>query len=152
MGARLGARRPGDADNYGRGAVELATIITLVISFVAIGLAAKIAGSFVKDPTTLEIATTWIRVLALATVARSAYSALRGGLQGAGDTRSPLLATIVGLTGLRLGFSWLVGVLLFHKLGWVQLGVALDYAARTTVLAVRYLQGRWKHVAPDTTQ
>lgn len=147
VGGRLGAERMRSADHHGRGAVELATLTTVVLSAAAIASASVIPGWFVDDPMTIAIGSTWIRVLAVATVARAAYSVLRGSLQGAGDTRSPLLATVVGLTGFRLGFSWLVGVLLFRRLGWVQLGVALDYAVRTAVLGVRYVRGRWMNIA-----
>lgn len=146
VGGHLGAGRATRADDHGRGAVEIAALTTLTLSAVAIGSAASIASLFVQDPTTIAIGTTWIRVLALATVARAAYSVLRGALQGAGDTRSPLLATVIGLAGFRLGFSWLVGVILFRQLGWVQVGVALDYAVRTAVLGTRYLGGKWKDI------
>lgn len=144
VGTRIGADEPDRAADYGRGSLALSTVVALVLAVSAAASAPAIAGVFVTDGGAVPLAVAWIRVLALAIVFRSGYAVLRAAFQAAGNTETPLYATVAGLVGGRLGTSWLVGVVLAGALWGVYLGVALDYVIRAAVTGRRFRAGEWR--------
>ena len=73
--------------------------------------------------------------------------AIGGALRGAGDTRFPLMATLIGLIGARCGLA-----ILFTLLGWpvvwVYAAMAGEYVVKAAMLLGRFRSGRWKTIAP----
>ncbi|NLY53374.1 MAG: MATE family efflux transporter, partial [Firmicutes bacterium] len=69
-----------------------------------------------------------------------------GALRGAGDTRWPLISTLVGIAVVRVVLAKLfVDVLLWGLLGaW--LAMAIDQCTRSAFIYFRYRSGRWKTV------
>lgn len=144
MGMRVGEGDPDAGDRYGRAGIRLALLVSVAVAIPAFWLAEPVAGLFLGQDGALGVAATWIRVYAVATVARALYGVLRGAMQGAGETRAPLAATAVGIGVFALALSWLLGVQLGLGLPGVFAGVALDPLARTVLLYRWYDQGRWR--------
>ena len=74
--------------------------------------------------------------------------AIGGSLRGAGDTRFPLVATILGLLVMRCGLAALatyLGLAVF----WVYAALVGDYLLKGSMLIWRFYRGRWKTVVPD---
>lgn len=146
VGNSLGRDEPERSERYARGSVTLAVLVTASLAAVLFAGARPVAGVFTNDPTTLGFAVEWIRVLGVATVFQSLFGVLRGGLQGAGDTKWPLYASVLGIGGFALGFSYLVGVRLGVGLLGVYAGIVLDYVVRTLVVYRRFASGAWKRL------
>ncbi|HWB42582.1 MAG TPA: hypothetical protein VG500_15075, partial [Gemmatimonadales bacterium] len=75
-----------------------------------------------------------------------------GGLQGTGDTRSPLYNSIVSQVLVPLGICFVV-----QQVGtldpidvWV--AILLGHATRCLLSVVRFNQGRWRSIAVDIDQ
>jgi putative MATE family efflux protein len=149
VGNNLGDGNPRASERFGWGSVSLAVVVTGGVGATLFVFAEPIAGIFTSDAETFLAATDWIRVLAIATVFQSVFSVVRGGLQGAGDTKWPLYATLVGISGFTLGFSYVVGVALDVGILGVYLGVTLDYVARSAIVAYRFEGGSWKDLETD---
>ena len=65
-----------------------------------------------------------------------------GSLRGAGDTRFPLMATFLGLIGMRCGLAALAtyfGMPVF----WVYAALIGDYLLKGVLLIGRFRSGRW---------
>ncbi|MDX1658738.1 MAG: MATE family efflux transporter [Nitriliruptorales bacterium] len=144
MGNRVGALRADDGERYVRGGISLAALVSVVIALPLLVFAEPIAGIFVREPDALSFAAAWVRVYAVVTVLRAVYGVLRGGMQGAGDTRSPLVSTAAGIGLVAIGGSWLFGV----ALGWgilaVYVAIAIDPAVRVAMLYRWFDRGRWR--------
>jgi Na+-driven multidrug efflux pump len=69
---------------------------------------------------------------------------LSGCLRGAGDTRYPLLATMVGLIGVRVGLAALFAVLEL-SVTWIFAALLGDYLIKALMLTHRFRSGRWKN-------
>jgi putative MATE family efflux protein len=67
-------------------------------------------------------------------------------LRGAGDTRSPLLAAIVGGLVVRLSLAAYLGLELGLGLRAIWIASAVDWACRTLLLAVVFARGRWAQI------
>ena len=73
--------------------------------------------------------------------------AIGGALRGAGDTRFPLMTTILGLIVMRCGLAALatyLGLPVF----WVYAALVGDYLLKGMMLVWRFYGGRWKTI-PD---
>lgn len=98
-------------------------------------------------PTVLRDGVTYLRINALAQPVLAVFFVLSGALRGAGDTRPPLLATVVGrwLVVVPLAWWWALG------LGWGVDGVwwafVAGLAVQAAIVTVRWRRGRWLAVA-----
>lgn len=150
VGNTLGKGAPEESERYGWGSVLLALLVTGAFAVVLFVGAQPIATIFTNDTTTLGFAVDWIRVLAIATVFQSLFTVLRGGLQGAGDTKWPLYASLLGILGFTLGFSYLVGIKLGIGIIGVYGGIILDFVVRSGIVTYRFTSGAWKHLDVGT--
>jgi Na+-driven multidrug efflux pump len=72
-----------------------------------------------------------------------------GGLQGTGDTRSPLYISIISQIGVPIGlctFFEAQGTLEPHEI-W--LAIVLGHFTRAALSVLRFRQGRWRDIAVD---
>lgn len=143
VGKAVGRLTPDEGDERARSAMSLAVAISLPVSVLLFVFAHPIAGIFLREPAALEIAADWVRAYAVATGIRAVYGVLRGALQGAGQTRAPMITGAIGILGFAVGFSWFVGVVLGVGLVGVFAGIVLDGAVRTGLLGWVFRRGRW---------
>ena len=85
-------------------------------------------------------------IAALAQPTMAVGISLSEGLKGAGDTRSPLIITLIGIWGVRLGASWLLAYRLGLGLPGIWLATALDWAVRASLLLVVFRRGHWVRI------
>jgi putative MATE family efflux protein len=78
-------------------------------------------------------------LLAIAVVLGSA-------LRGAGDTRTVLVYTFIGIWIVRVGLAYLMGIVLGLGLFGVWLGWMADFITRATLVYLRYRAGQWKYL------
>ncbi|MFW6320255.1 MAG: MATE family efflux transporter, partial [Halohasta sp.] len=105
-----------------------------------------IATVFVDDPGAIDLTTRFVIVAAVSVIPLGVGGSATGVLRGAGDTRIPFYASLIGLYGCALPAAYL-GVV-------TPLGVAALYIAlvvETTVPALislwRFYTDRWKAVS-----
>lgn len=66
-----------------------------------------------------------------------------GALRGAGDTRFPLLLTIVSVGLVRLPVGYFFGIVLNGGLVGAWIGMCSDMFIRAALAALRFARGRW---------
>ena len=69
---------------------------------------------------------------------------LAGGLRGAGDTRYPMIVTMLSVWAVRLPVGWLLGIALGWGLQGIYLGYVLDTVVRAVLVWWRWRHARWK--------
>jgi putative MATE family efflux protein len=70
--------------------------------------------------------------------------AIGGALRGAGDTRYPLVVTLVSMLGARIGLA-IVAIQLNLPVVWVYGTMLVEYLARGWLLVQRFRSGKWKN-------
>ena len=70
---------------------------------------------------------------------------LGGCLRGAGDTRFPLIATMVGLCGIRVGLAG-VFVFLQFSVEWIYAALIGDYIVKAVMLLYRFHGSKWQQI------
>lgn len=146
VGQNLGAKRPGPAMRGGWEATRLAMFL-MTAAGLAIFLAARpIAQLFVDDADVIDKAVVFIQVLAAAQPLMAIDFTLGGALRGAGDTRFPLFAVLIGFYLCRLGGAYTATFVLELPLVWLWLALLPDYVARCLLKGWRFNSGRWKTI------
>ena len=143
VGQNLGAARKREAKRAGWICSVFGTISMSAIGFIGLFNAEWISAIFIKDPVVVGIAATFVWIVAFSQPGMAIYFSLAGALRGAGDTRSPLMVTLLGMYGVRIPGVWLV-TQVFH------LGIKpafslliFDYLARVGAILYLYSRGKW---------
>lgn len=121
----------------------LSVLSTSVMSLLLFAYAKPLVLLFTRAPSTLPIATGFVKAYAIAGVFHAAYTGLKGSLRGGSDTRSPLAAMFVGTFVFLLGVSYLGTILLGYGVFAIYVAIVLDYAWRVGYLSVIYYRRAW---------
>ena len=146
VGQHLGSGDERTAESYGREIIQLSLVIYLGVAAGVAVFAEPIAGVFVDEPEAIALTTSFVIVAAISVIPLGLDGSATGVLRGAGDTRIPFYASLVGLYVCALPMAYL-GVV--TPLGITALYIAL--VVETTVPAAitlwRFQTGRWKAVS-----
>lgn len=146
VGQNLGAKNPPEAERSGWEAVKLAVLVMGLIGLTLWVAAPFIARVYVQDAKVVELATTWIRIHALSIPATGMFFTLSGSLRGAGDTRWPLYASSLGIYGVRIPLSLVLGFFTPLALLGVWMSLVVEYYLRAAIIAGRFRSGVWKAI------
>jgi putative MATE family efflux protein len=72
-----------------------------------------------------------------------------GGLQGTGDTRSPLYISIISQIGVPIGLCTALQASRPLQPGDIWLAIVLGHLTRASLSVLRFRQGRWRHLSVD---
>ncbi len=72
-----------------------------------------------------------------------------GGLQGTGDTRSPLVISIISQIGVPIGLCTIFEAGGSLEPGEIWLAIVLGHFTRAVLSVARFRQGRWRQIAVD---
>ncbi len=99
-----------------------------------------------NDPMVVVIGRQLLRYLSVSGLFITVALTYTGGLQGTGDTRSPLLITLVSQIAIPIGictYFQATGDLEAH---WIWLAILLGHFARGALSALRFHQERWRAI------
>lgn len=101
------------------------------------------------DPTTIELAVQLLRVLSVSGIFIAMALSYTGGLQGTGDTRSPLWISLISQIIVPLGIC--VVIQRFGTLEAIHIWIAIlvGHTTRYTLSRIRFAQGKWRSIAVD---
>ena len=137
VGLAVGRADPAGMRLAGRVALGFGTLIMLVSASVFVVIPRPIATLFTHDADVLELAARLIRIAGIFQVADGIQVVAIGVLRGVGDTRTPMIVSVVGFTflatpvGLWLAFGLRLGAV---GLWW---GLVLGLAVVAAALVVR---------------
>jgi putative MATE family efflux protein len=155
----MGAAAAIAGQNLGAGKPDRAAAGVHVSARIGIASAAIVGASFLffprqllsvfgmHDPVVVEIGVQLLRVLSLSGLFISAALAYTGGLQGTGDTKSPLYISIISQVLVPLGICFVI-----QRTGTLQpihiwIAILVGHATRCALSVVRFNQGRWRTIA-----
>ena len=142
VGQELGAGDVSEAIEYGASIIRLSAVVYLIGSGIVVLFAAPVAAFFVSGAEEVTQATTFVRVAAVSGLALGVNGATTGALLGAGDTRWPFAASIVGQYGLALPVA-AVGLVTPLGVGGLYVAFVLGMAFPAVANIVRFRGGNW---------
>ncbi len=149
-GQNLGARHPDRANRavhiaagYGLGGAALVGFFFLVFPRQLLAIFGM------NEPAVVEIGVQLLRVLSASGLLVAVALTYTGGLQGTGDTKSPLYISIVSQIVVPLGICF--GIRRTGRLDPLDIWIAIfvGHATRCLLSVVRFNQGRWRGIAVD---
>ena len=147
-GQNLGARHPDRADQAvhiaARYGVSVAAFVGLFFLFFPRQLLAVFG---MHDPVVVDVGVQLLRVLSLSGLFITVALAYTGGLQGTGDTKSPLYISMVSQILVPLGICFVVQQT--GKLDPIDIWLAIlaGHATRCVLSVLRFRQGKWRGIA-----
>ena len=146
VGKRLGAGEESLATAYGRDVIRLSAVVYVLASVAVVIAAEPIARVFVDDPTAVAATTAFVVVAALSAVPLGIDGSVTGSLRGAGDTRWPFVASVVGLYVFALPAA-LFGLVSPLGVGGLYAALLLEKAVPAVLNGVRFRSNRWQEVS-----
>lgn len=146
VGQALGAKKPEFAALGIKKSVRLATLFMTLVGVVFAVCGHMIVTLFGSTPDVLDAAGLAIRISAVEQPFIAVAMIIAGGLQGAGDTRTPMFVSLIGTFLLRLPLVYTFALYLEWGLAGVWWATTLDWVGRAIMLWIHYGSGKWKKV------
>lgn len=149
-GQNLGAGHPDRADEAVHAAARIGVAGAAAIGFFFLFFPRQLLAVFsMNEPGVVEIGVQLLRVLSVSGIFIAVALTYTGGLQGTGDTRSPLYISIVSQVIVPLGICFAI-----QRLGTLQplhiwIAIFTGHLTRAILSVVRFNQGEWRKIAVD---
>jgi len=143
VGQAIGAKNEARARKIGHEAVlqcGLLSVASAAIFYFGAGVIYRIMHT---DPLVHAVGIPPFRVIALFQPCLAISIVYVGALRGAGDTRTPLLITLMGVLLVRLPLGYTFGIVLQGGLMGAWIGMCADMTWRALGAWLRYRSGRW---------
>jgi putative MATE family efflux protein len=149
-GQNLGARHPDRADAAVHIAARYAAAGATFVGLFFLFMPGTLLGIFGMDePAVVQIGTQLLRVLSVSGVLIAVALTYTGGLQGTGDTKSPLYISIASQIVVPLGICFVVQRLGALDAIDIWLAILAGHLTRCALSIMRFNQGKWRTIAVD---
>lgn len=138
VGMHIGAGKYKDAYQYGILTAGIAIIFMSLIGVAFFFGAPWMATWFTDDTKAIEMVTIALRIDAFAQPALAIGLVLAGALQAAGDTKSPMYSTVIGMWVIRVVGIYVLGIHFEMGIAGIWLAITIDLFTRAIFLAWRY--------------
>jgi putative MATE family efflux protein len=149
-GQNLGASHPDRADKAVHIAARFGLIGSAFIGLFFFFFPQQLLAVFgMTDPVVVEIGTQLLRVLSISGLFISTALAYTGGLQGTGDTKSPLYISIISQVAVPLGICFVIQATGTLDPLDVRIAILAGHITRCILSLIRFSQGKWRGISVD---
>jgi putative MATE family efflux protein len=149
-GQNLGAGRPDRAAAAVHAAARFGFAGAAVIGFFFLVFPRQMLAMFgMTDASVVEIGVELLRVLSFSGLLIAVALTYTGGLQGTGDTKSPLYISIVSQIVVPLGICFVIQRTATLDPIDIWIAILIGHATRCVLSVLRFNQGMWRHIAVD---
>ena len=146
-GQNLGAGRPERSVQSVHVAAGIGLGLAATMGMLFLTIPTQLLGLFgMTDPIVVGIGTQLLSFLSLSGLFVTVALTYTGGLQGTGDTRSPLYITLVSQIGIPLGLCTLWQATKGLQPADIWLAILLGHATRCGLSVFRFRQGKWRAI------
>lgn len=146
VGQQLGANDEEEAGAYGAGIIRLSAVCYTGLAVLMIVFAEPIASVFVGSAEEVALAATFVAVGGLSAIGEGIDGAAAGALLGAGDTRWPFVASLIGRYVFALPAA-AIGLVTPLGIGGLYLALLLETSVPGGINYWLFRSGRWKAVS-----
>jgi putative MATE family efflux protein len=149
-GQNLGAGHPDRADAAVHVAARFGFVLAMIVGTFFLFFPRQLLSIFgMQDPAVVHIGVQLLRVLSVSGLLIAVALTYTGGLQGTGDTKSPLYISIISQIVVPLGICFVIKQT--SKLDPIDIWIAIlcGHAARCALSVIRFKQGKWRTIKVD---
>jgi putative MATE family efflux protein len=149
-GQNLGAGKPERALQGVYAAARIGLLVAAFVGAMFLLIPTPLLGIFgATEGRVADIGRQLLRYLALSGFFISAALTFTGGLQGTGDTKSPLLITLVSQVAIPIGLCTVLQSLRQLQPADIWLAILLGHFTRCALSFLRFRQGKWRTIKVD---
>jgi putative MATE family efflux protein len=146
-GQNLGAGRPDRSMRAVQVAARFGLMIAGTIGAIFLLFSDQLLAAFgLTDPTVVLIGRQLLRYLSVSGLFITVALTYTGGLQGTGDTKSPLYITLVSQIAIPLGLCFYLQAAGRLEAAGIWLAIVAGHFTRCVLSAARFHQGKWQHI------
>jgi putative MATE family efflux protein len=149
-GQNLGAGNPDRAAEGVRVASQIGLAAAAIVGAAFLLVPEYLLAAFgMTDPLVLSIGRQLLSYLAVSGLFITVALSYTGGLQGTGDTRSPLYISIISQIAIPLGLCTLIEASRALAPADIWMAIVLGHFTRCVLSVVRFRQQKWRSIAVD---
>jgi putative MATE family efflux protein len=149
-GQNLGAGHPQRAVQAVRIAAQIGLGVAISVGALFIVIPEQLLAIFgLDDPIVVQLGSQLLRYLSVSGLFITVALTYTGGLQGTGDTRSPLYITLASQVLVPLGICFTLQGMGQLTASGVWTAILLGHFTRCVLTVARFHQGKWKHIHVD---
>jgi len=149
-GQNLGANHPDRAEKSVHIAARFALAGAGLIGFFYLFLPQQLLAIFgMNEPAAVEIGVQLLKVLSVSGLLIAVALTYTGGLQGTGDTKSPLYISIISQVIVPLGICFVIQETGRLDPSDIWIAILVGHATRCALSILRFNQGKWREIAVD---
>jgi Na+-driven multidrug efflux pump len=149
-GQNLGAGQPERADAGVHVAARIGLVGAAIFGIFYFFLPRQLLAIFgMNEPVVVEIGTQLLRVLSVSGLFITVALSYTGGLQGTGDTKSPLYISIVSQVLVPLSICFVIRETSTLQPIHIWVAILIGHATRCALSVLRFNQGKWRSIAVD---
>jgi putative MATE family efflux protein len=149
-GQNLGAKNPDRANEAVHVAARFGLMSAAFVGLFFFFFPRQLLGIFgMNEPAVVEIGVQLLRVLSVSGLLIAVALTYTGGLQGTGDTKSPLYISIVSQSVVPLGICFVIQQTSTLDPIDIWLAILAGHATRCALSVIRFNQGKWRTIAVD---
>ena len=146
-GQNLGAGKPARAEHGVHTAARIGLVSAAAVGAIFFFFPRELLAVFgMNEPVVVQIGAQLLRVLTFSGLFVVVALTYTGGLQGTGDTKSPLYISIVSQIAVPLGICFVVRQLSTLDPLDIWLAILAGHLTRCTLSVIRFNQGRWRGI------
>ena len=146
-GQNLGAGQPDRAAHAVHIAARLGLVVAATIGSLFLLIPEQLLGIFgLNEPIVVQLGRQLLSYLSISGLFITVALTYTGGLQGTGDTRSPLYITLVSQVALPLGLCFVLQQMGTLQPSGVWTAILLGHSTRCLLSVARFQQGKWRHI------
>jgi putative MATE family efflux protein len=146
-GQNLGAGKPERAAESAAAAARIGLGVATVVGLLFLFVPGPLLGLFsLNDGVAGELGRQLLKFLAVSGLFVTVALAYTGALQGTGDTRSPLVISIVSQVAVPIGYCTFVQSTRGLTAPDIWLAIVLGHFARASLSILRFRQGKWRSI------
>jgi Na+-driven multidrug efflux pump len=149
-GQNLGAGNPDRAAEGVRVASQIGLAAAAIVGAAFLVIPQYLLAAFgMTDPLVLSIGEQLLRYLSVSGLFITVALSYTGGLQGTGDTRSPLYISIVSQIAIPLGMCTVIEMTRALTPGDIWMAILIGHFTRCLLSVIRFRQQKWRTIAVD---
>ena len=146
-GQNLGAGHPERAIQGVHTAGRIGMTVAAIVGFLFIAFPHALLGIFgATEASVATLGEQLLRYLALSGFFITLALVYTGGLQGTGDTRSPLYITLASQIGVPIGLCTAIQLARPLEAKDIWMAIVLGHFTRCVLSILRFRQGKWRHI------
>jgi putative MATE family efflux protein len=154
----MGAAAAVAGQNLGAGKAERSARAVHIAARIGLGVAGTVGALFLaipnqllgifglNDPTVVRLGRELLGFLSVSGLFITVALTYTGGLQGTGDTRSPLYITLISQVVLPPGICFFLSATGHLQASGVWTAILVGHSTRCLLTVLRFQQGKWRHI------